>query len=192
MTMPGTTSRPLTRSSEATLRPLTMATAAPVARTARSTWWTPATGRASSGCGDIGARVPSKSSATSADGSAARSADRSVSTRYPRRLVPVRPWSSFVRDEKDFHVIPGRGEFEGLGDLSERPGGGHEVRGPHGSPAEQVDRLPVVLGEIGGAALNADLVILHDRQRDSDFAGRDANHNDRAAFVGDSDRLVHR
>src|ERR1022692_4806867 len=154
MTMPGTVSKPLTRSSEATLRPVTTARAAPVARTSRRTWWTPATGRASSGCGEIGASVPSKSSATSADGSAARRECGSVSTRCRRRLVPAGTWSSLAGGDEDLHVISGRGKLEGLGDLRERPRGGHEVRGPDISPAEQVDRFPVVLGEVGGTALN--------------------------------------
>jgi hypothetical protein len=77
-------------------------------------------------------------------------------------------------------VLAGRGQLERLGDPVERPRGGDEVRRPDGAPAEQVSRLLVVLGEIGGAALNPDLVVLHDRQRDGDLPGRDADHDDRA------------
>src|SRR4029077_3738313 len=50
----------------------------------------------------------------------------------------------------------------------------------------------VIRGKVGGTALDADLVVLHDRQRDGDLAGRDAHHHDRAALVGDGDRLVQR
>jgi len=80
--------------------------------------------------------------------------------------------------------------LEGLGVLSERSCGGDEVRGPDGAPAEQAGRFGVVLGQVGGTALDADLVVLHDGQRDGDLPGRDADHHDRSALVGDGYRLV--
>src|ERR1700733_9753076 len=182
MTMPGIASKPVTRSREATVRPVTMARAAPVARTSRSSWPAPSSGLASPGRGDIAARVPSKSRATSPDGRAARSASTSTSTST----------SPLAHGEQDFHVTARRGQLERLGDLGEGPGGGDEVRGPDGSPAEQAGRFLVVLREIRGAALNADLVVLHDRQRDGDLSGRDADDYDRPALVGHGDRLVYR
>ena len=87
-------------------------------------------------------------------------------------------------------MLSRRGQLEGLGDLRERSRGGDEVRGPDGAPAEQAGRFSVVLRQVGGAALDADLVVLHDGQRNGDLPGRDADHHDRAALVGDGDRLV--
>src|ERR1700733_13792168 len=111
MMMPGTPPKPLTRSNEATLRPLAMASVAPVARTSRRTCSAPGSGRASSGCGEIGASVPSKSSATRAV--------RRVGKRLP-----------LADGDEDLHVLAGGGELEGLGDLIERPGDGDEVLFP--------------------------------------------------------------
>src|ERR1700748_505798 len=78
------------------------------------------------------------------------------------------PPSPFADSDEDLHVLSRRRQLEGLGDLSERSGGGDEVRGPDATLREQAGRFGVVLGQVGGTALDADLVVLHNRQRDAD------------------------